>query len=153
MATRSHHRYPWHPTAIVSISIRSIVVMMMKHPSPSLLSQSTTATVVDPGKDYELAFADLVTTYGMTSAAPDLAAMVPTESVGKLANRRRHSIFASFRSQAAPHPPTDTVREVDEGAEGDEGDAPVKQSEENSKTAKKERRWSLKPKELFGLVK
>jgi hypothetical protein len=125
--------------------------MMMKHPSPSLLSQSTTATAVDPEKDYELAFADLVTTYGMTSAAPDLAAMVPTESVGKLSNRRRRSIFASFRS--APRPPTDTVREVDEEAEGDEGDAPVKQREENSKTARKERRWSLKPKDLFGLVK
>ena len=130
---------------------------MMKHPSPSLLSQSTTATAVappDPGKDYELAFADLLTTYGMTSAAPDLAAMVPTENVGKLANKRRHSIFASFRSQAdTPHPPTDTVREDDEEAEGNEGDAPVKQREQNSKTARKERRWSLKPKDLFGLVK
>jgi hypothetical protein len=110
------------------------------HSTPSLLSQSTTSTAVAPcdddDKDYDLALANMMSSYGMSCLNSEMTSMCPSKEQAQGQNRR--SVFASFRGSQKAAP--EMVQEEEEGGEeaaADDGDA--------KKSARKERRWSFKP--------
>jgi len=113
--------------------------MVSSRSTPSLLSQSTTSTVVGPyyddgDKDYEMALADMMSSYGDSMWSGQVTSIYPPRA--PLQHEKRRGIFASIRGRAAP----DMVKEEEDGGEeeaADEVDA--------KKPVRKNKRWSFKP--------
>jgi hypothetical protein len=140
----------------------------------SLLSQSTTSTLVapcrevgappaSPTKDYESAFADLLSKYGMAGHVPNLNAMIgpapnPSPLLPNKRKRRHTTTFmgSSFRKEA-PSQLAGMPEEKEQeggGGEGGKGKGGVGEEDpecESEIIVKKGKRWSAK--NVFGFLR
>jgi hypothetical protein len=123
---------------------------MASRSTPSLLSQSTTSTAVAPSggdedKDYDLALANLMSTYGLTGHPMDLTSMYPSrEQVQATIQReKKRGVFAAIRGSSSQQAAPEMVQ-VKEEKEAGEAAAATDEGDEK-KSAQKAKRWSLKP--------